>query len=105
MSRHEIEASVPNVSVAIGCDNPMATFFAQVVRVEIKESNDDDDDVMLLWIGGEHHEVSRAEDLIRPLAPFAVLTSDHIDMLEADRAASAGRGATGLQNAWESRSK
>ncbi len=58
-------------------------FSRKVVRVEIKESNDDEDDVMLLWIGGEHHEVSRAEDLIRPLAPFAVLTPDHIDMLEA----------------------
>lgn len=93
MSRHEIPAKHPGFTVAVGWDNPLTTFFAQVVD----ESADDGDDPVVLWLGGSNREVLRPEDLVAPLAPYADLTAAHLDQLRADRAADADRGPTDLQ--------
>lgn len=92
MSRHEIPAKQPGLTVVVGWDNPMTTFFAQVED----ESAGDDADPIVLWLGGSRREVLRPEDLVLPLAPFADLTGAHLDQLRADRAGDADRGPTAL---------
>lgn len=89
MSRHEIPARGPGVEVVVGWDNPLQTYFAQVRRRGR----------VALWVGGEHGELKRAEDLAGPLAPHADLTPEHVAALRADRAAALDRGPTALQRA------
>ncbi len=94
MSRRHITARAPGLTVTVGWDNPLSTFFAQVTR---QQSPDDMRDRVVFWIGGLAGEVRRAEDLVVPLAPYADLTPNDIAQLRADRAASADRGPTDLQ--------
>jgi len=48
MSRHSFEARTPGVTVAIGWDAPLATYFLQVA--------DEDGDEPLIWRGGRYGE-------------------------------------------------
>ena len=96
MSRRTVSARQPGFAVVVGWDNPMATFFAQVTRVQ---HDDDARDLVVCCIGGLSGWVSRAEDLAPPLAPYADLTAADIEQLWADRAASADRRPTELQRA------
>jgi len=93
MSRCTITALDPALTVAIGWDNPLSTFFAIVTD----ERCDDDENRVLLWIGTDTAEIPRAEDLVAPLAPCAVVTADHIASLRSDRARALDRGPTALQ--------
>ncbi|MDJ0390198.1 hypothetical protein QMO56_18975 [Roseomonas sp. E05] len=93
MSRHELPAKRPGTSVVIGWDNPMMTFFAQVFDEQAEEGTDP----VLLWIGTRHGEVTRREDLAKPLTPFAELTAPQLEQLRADRAADLDRGPSPLQ--------
>ena len=47
MSRYSIPAQQPGLTVVVGWDNPLITFFAQVFDPSIK----DDEEACLLWIG------------------------------------------------------
>ena len=94
MSRHEIPARDRSLSVAVGWDNPLQTFFAQVAR---PDAGDDDDDHMILWVGTEPREVITVEDLARHLAPFADLSDEAAAQLRADRAAKLGQAPTATQ--------
>ena len=93
-SRRSILAHAPDLTVVVGWDNPLSTFFAQVER---NQDDDDPRDPILLWIGSELGEVAQAEQLAGPLAPYAVLTPDLIEQLRADRAADADCGPSILQ--------
>ena len=93
MSRHEIPALDQSLSVVIGWDNPLQTFFAQVAR----SAAADDDDHMLLWVGTEPREVITVEDLARHLAAFADLSDETAAQLRADRAAKLGQAPTAIQ--------
>jgi hypothetical protein len=93
-SRRTIPARAPDLTVVVGWDNPLSTFFAQVERIQ----DDDDPRVpILLWIGSELGEVAAAEQLAGPLAPYAELTSELVEQLRADRASDADRGPSVLQ--------
>jgi len=94
MSRRHVAARTPGLTVTVGWDNPLATFFAQITR---QQDPDHTRDPVVFWIGGIAGEVRRAEDLVVPLAPYADLTPDDIAQLRADRAAHADRGPTSLQ--------
>ena len=94
MSRHTVTALTDGISIAVGWDNALATFFAQVSR---EPDIEDDSDPILFWIGGQFGEVRRAEDLVAPLAPYATLTTEMVEQLRADRAACADRGPSALQ--------
>ena len=96
MSRHEIPARDQSLSVAVGWDNPLQTFFAQVSRAE-RGHEDDDEDHMVLWVGTEPREVITVEDLGRHLAPFADLPAEIAEQLRADRAAKLGQAPTATQ--------
>jgi hypothetical protein len=47
MSRYSIPTQDPRLTVIVGWDNPLATFFSQVFDPSIE----DDDEAELLWIG------------------------------------------------------
>jgi hypothetical protein len=89
-----------DLTVVVGWDNPLSTFFAQVERIQ---DADDPRDPILLWIGSLLGEVTRAEQLADPLAPYAELTPELIERLRADRAADADRGPSVLQRAARAR--
>jgi hypothetical protein len=93
-SRRSIPARAPDLTVVVGWDNPLSTFFAQVERVQ---DDNDPRDPILLWIGRGLGEVTQAEQLAGPLAPYAELTSELVKQLRADRAADADRGPSVLQ--------
>jgi hypothetical protein len=93
-SRRTIPARAPDLTVIVGWDNPLSTFFAQVERVQ---DDNDPRDPILLWIGSEVGEVVQAEQLAGPLAPYAKLTSELVEQLRADRAADADHGPSLLQ--------
>ena len=89
-SRRSIPARAPDLTVVVGWDNPLSTFFAQVERIQ---EDDDRRDPILLWIGSELGEIAQAEQLAGPLARYAELTPELIERLRADRAADADRDA------------
>ena len=93
-SRRSIPARTPDLTVIVGWDNPLSTFFAQVERIQ---DDLDPRDPILLWIGSELGEVAQAEQLAGPLAPCAELTPEVVELLRADRAADADRGPSVLQ--------
>lgn len=94
MSRRHIAARQPSLTVVVGWDNPLQTFFAQVTRIQ---ADDDDRDPIVIWIGGGGREARIPEDLIEPLAPYADLPRAIIEALRSDRAACLDRGPTALQ--------
>ena len=95
-SRNTIPALASCLTVVVGWDNPMRTFFAQVDR---RQQLDDPRDPILLWLGSSLGEVSRPEDLVAPLARYAELTGAHLETLRTDRAADLDRGPSPLQRA------
>lgn len=96
MSRHEIPARDQTLSVVVGWDNPLQTYFAQVARPE-QADDEDEDDPMLLWVGTEPREVITVEDLARHLAPFADLATEMAQHLRAERVAMLGQAPTATQ--------
>ncbi|MGH7152977.1 MAG: hypothetical protein ACREF3_03535 [Acetobacteraceae bacterium] len=94
MSRHQIPAHAPGLSVVVRWDNPLSTHFAQVLR---EQDDNDERDPVVFWVGGVAGKVLRAEDLVQPLAPYAELTDDVIVQLRVDRAACVDRGPTARQ--------
>ena len=55
-SRRDIPPRETGITVTVGWDNPLMTFFAQVVRIQ---DNDDTRDPSLLWLGGAPGEITR----------------------------------------------
>jgi hypothetical protein len=94
MSRHEIPARDNGLTVVVGWDNPLQTFFTQVARPSV---SDEDDDHMLLWVGTAPREVITVEDLARHLGPFADLPAELAEQLRADRAAKLGHAPSATQ--------
>lgn len=96
MSRYDIPTRDPGLSAVVGWDNPLQSYFAQVMRPEVA---DDADDPILLWVGAAPREVVSVEDLARHLSPFADLAPEVAEQLRADRAARLGQAPTAVQQA------
>ncbi len=94
MSRYDIPTRDPGLSAVVGWDNPLQSYFAQVLR---PETADDDDDNVVLWVGAAPREVVTVENLARYLAPFADLAPQVAEQLCADRAAKLGQAPTAVQ--------
>lgn len=92
-SRRTIAPLQPGLVVIVGWDNPMATFFAQVLPAD--DVIDDED--LVLWLGTRPGEITRPEDLVEPLAPYAHLPPAVMEQLKADRLEDVDRGPTPLQ--------
>ena len=91
MSRYELPCHREDHEAVCGWDAPLETYFCEVWRIRAKSSTS------VLWLGGFPREVPHAEDMIAPLAPFAVLDEAMIARLKADRAAGLDRAPTALQ--------
>ena len=95
-SRITVPAREPGHTVVVGWDNPLMSFFAQVVR---HQDEDGERDPVIVWVGTTRGEIHRPEALAELVAAYADMTTAHLAQLRADRAADADRGPTPLQRA------
>jgi hypothetical protein len=72
MSRHEIPGFSPANKIIVGWDNPLQTFFVQVI--DRKKEDAGRDEKFLLWLGCSLREIYEVEQLVRLLSLFAKLT-------------------------------
>jgi hypothetical protein len=72
------------LTVTVGWDNPLATFFAQVFDPSIEE----DAEACLLWIGTAPEAIPTVAALQAQLADWATLPADIVDRLRRDQQAA-----------------
>jgi hypothetical protein len=84
MSRYNIPAQHPALTVTVGWDNPLATFFAQVFNPSIEE----DAEACLLWIGTAPEAISTVAALQAQLTGWATIPPDIVDRLTRDQQAA-----------------
>src|SRR5690349_22287849 len=65
MSRYTFEGNRPELSIVIGWDNPLASFFAQVWDAGEPEDRD-----LKLWAGAGPERVTTVEALAALVAPY-----------------------------------
>lgn len=83
MSRYEFPGRRGGVSVSIGWDRPLSTFFVQVIQAGA-------DDDMLVWEGTSPGEIPTAAQAIRIAADHTDLPEDLGRVLETDRLRTLG---------------
>jgi len=81
MSRYSIPAQDPALTVIVGWDNPLVTFFAQVFDPSIAE----DAEACLLWIGTAPKAIPTVATLQAQLADWAAIPPDIVDRLTRDQ--------------------
>ena len=84
MSRYSVPAQDPNVTVIVGWDNPLTTFFAQAFDSAIEE----DAEACILWIGTAPQAIPTVAALQTHLAGWATLPADIVDRLTRDQQAA-----------------
>lgn len=84
MSRYHIPGYTPGLTIHVGWDNPLQTFFAQVVDHEI----DNEEESMLVWVGTDLCDVPTLAALLDRLAAWAVLPPEVMGQLTRDQAAA-----------------
>ena len=81
MSRYSIPAQDPDLTVIVGWDNPLLTFFAQVFNAFIA----DDDEACVLWIGTAPQAISTVAALQAQLTGWATIPTHLVDRLTHDQ--------------------
>jgi hypothetical protein len=81
MSRYRIPVQQPNLTVIVGWDNPLTTFFAQVFDPSIEE----DADACLLWIGTAPEVIPTIAALQAQLTGWATIPPTIVDRLIHDQ--------------------
>jgi len=84
MSRSSIPAQNPRWTVVVGWDNPLATFFAQVVDPSL----DDEDDAYVLWLGTAPQAIPTVAALQAQLAGWATLPAALVAQLTREQQAA-----------------
>ena len=84
MSRYSIHGQNPALTVVIGWDNPLQTFFAQVFDPSIEE----DEEADLLWLGTALQEIPTVAVLQAQLAGWATIPAAIVDRLTRDQQAA-----------------
>ena len=84
MSRYSIPPQQPGLTVTIGWDNPLGTFFAQVFDPSIEE----DADACLLWIGTAPAAIPTVAALQAQLAGWATIPPDIVARLVREQQAA-----------------
>ena len=84
MSRYRIPAQDPDLTVIVGWDNPLATFFVQVFNPSI----DEDEDACLLWIGTAPGAIPTVAALQAQLTGWATIPPAILDCLVRDQQAA-----------------
>ncbi len=84
MSRYTFKGKEAYWKVVVGWDNPLETFFAQVLdeRDECPE-----EEGLLLWVGTTVEEVTAVESLAAAVEPYGKIPEDVWEALRRDRAA------------------
>jgi hypothetical protein len=83
MSRHEIPARDQAHKVIVGWDQPLLTYFAQVIDRAKEDAGEDDK--FMLWVGCSLREIYEIEDLERRLYRYAELSSEISSTLYGDK--------------------
>src|SRR5712692_2980066 len=84
MSRYSFPAQDPALTVVVGWDNPMVSFFAEVFDPSIEE----DDEAYVLWIGTAPQAIPTVVVLQAQLAGWATIPADIVDRLTRDQQAA-----------------
>jgi hypothetical protein len=84
MSRYSISAQQPGLTVTVGWDNPLGTFFAQVGNPSIEA----DETACLLWIGTAPAAIPTVAALQAQLAGWATIPPEIVDRLVRDQQAA-----------------
>jgi hypothetical protein len=84
MSRYSVPTQDQDLTVIVGWDNPLVTFFAQVFDPSIEE----DAEACLLWIGTALREIPTVAALQAQLAGWATIPPDILDRLIRDQHAA-----------------
>jgi hypothetical protein len=84
MSRYSVPAQTPGLTVIVGWDNPLTTFFAEVFDPSIEE----DDEAYLLWIGTAPQAIPTVAALQAQLAGWATIPADIVGHLTWDQQAA-----------------
>lgn len=82
MSRRTIEAHEPGrYEVAVGWDEPMQTFFAQVHDMHVPDHEED----LVFWIGYQNGQVPEPEMLADALENYADVPEGVVEALREDK--------------------
>jgi hypothetical protein len=84
MSRYSLSAQQPGLTVIVGWDNPLTTFFAQVFDPSIEE----DADACLLWIGTAPGAIPTVAALQAQLVGWATIPPAIVARLVRDQQAA-----------------
>jgi len=84
MSRYSISAQQSGLTVIVGWDNPLTTFFAQVFDPSIEE----DVEACLLWIGTAPEAIPTVAALQAQLVGWATIPDDIVARLRRDQHAA-----------------
>ena len=84
MSRYSIHAQNPALTIVVGWDNPLLTFFAQVFDPSIEE----DAEACLLWVGTAPEAIPTVTALQAQLAGWATIPDDIVARLGRDQQAA-----------------
>jgi len=74
-TRFRLKGRKPSVTVIVGWDRPMTTFFAQVWDAPGEDSHYEDGN-LLLWLGTSFSEVRKVDDLTAAVEPFVTLPAE-----------------------------
>jgi hypothetical protein len=88
MSRYSLqprEQSTPEITIALGWDDPLNTFFAQVDQ-EPPKTDPDADPIPLLNLGMTYNEIQDVETVVTALKPWADVPEHVQQQLLADQA-------------------
>jgi hypothetical protein len=83
MPRYNVKSNDPNITVSIGWDAPMQTFFAQVER--INPDDEDDEPEMLVWEGTKPSQHKHLGFILPKLEPYCIVPEDMLRQLAADQ--------------------
>ena len=84
MSRYRLPAQNPALTVVVGWDNPLQTFFAQAFDPSVEDEAEAD----LLWIGTAFQEISTVAALQAQLTGWAIIPPAIADCLTRDQQAA-----------------
>ena len=84
MSRYNIPAQNPTLTIIIGWDNPLQTFFAQACDPSVEDEAEAD----LLWIGTAIQEIPTVAALQAQLTGWATIPPAIVDCLARDQQAA-----------------
>ena len=84
MSRYNIPSQNPALTIIVGWDNPLQTFFAQAFDPSVEDEAEAD----LLWIGTAFQEIPTVAALQAQLTGWAIIPPDIVDRLIRDQQAA-----------------